>query len=317
MPAPPPEVPTEEASCAVCGATGGEVVGRNVDFEYATCSNEFAYVRCGTCGLVYLKNRPVPAALGTIYPPSYGNYDGDRSRALTFRVKSWLDGRGIRRLAARTGRTPRRVLDVGCADGRLLDVCRGALPGALDLEGVEISEEAARGAIAKGYRVSVGTVDELELPEGRYDLIFLQQVIEHVYAPRDVVEKLARSLAPGGLLVLDTPTTDCLDFRLLKRRYWGGYHAPRHFHLFTEATLVRLCTESGLVHEATRYSPQPIHWVWSLHHYLAEKGFPRWSHGWLNLRNPLAIGSFTVVELLAGLATRRMSNMQVAARRPA
>ena len=106
-----------------------------------------------------------------------------------------------------------------------------------------------------------------------------------------------------------------IDFnRLFKRRYWGGYHIPRHFNLFSERALLALCSAAGLEHLGTRYTPQPIHWAWSVHHWLADRGAPEWVYRWLNLRNPAAMGIFTGVEVLAGVVTRRMSNMQFVAR---
>lgn len=299
-------------ACVVCGGTAAERVGAGVDFEYHTCSNEFEFVACDGCGHVYLRNRPAEAELSTIYPDSYGNYAEGRERALTFRVKNALDRRRVRQLGA--GGAPARVLDVGCADGRMLDVCRAVFPEAL-LHGIEISEAAGGAAAGKGYAVRIGTIDDIEVAEASYDLVFLQQVIEHVQAPDRVLVKLAAGLAPGGRLVIDTPTTDCVDFSWFRRRYWGGYHIPRHFNLFSEGGLRRLCEAAGLRHVATRYTPQPIHWVWTLHHALADRGWPGWSHGWLNIENPLAIGLCTGVELVAGVFTRRMSNLQLVVER--
>lgn len=306
-------VDTADVVCAACGSATASRVGMGIDFEYGTCDNDFEYVRCGSCGHVYLKNRPVASELGTIYPSSYGNYQSDRSRALTFKVKALLDRRNVERLASHLTVPVRRVLDVGCADGRLLDVCRAAIPGVEALHGIEISERAAQGALDKGYHVTIGTVDDLALSGQTYELVFLQQVIEHVYAPGAVLTKLRECLAPGGLLVIETPTTDCVDYRLFHTRYWGGYHMPRHFNLFSERSLLGLCAAAGLKHLETRYTPQPIHWVWTLRHYMKERGYPRWMYRSLNIQSTPAIGAFTLVELAAGLATGRMSNMQVLA----
>jgi 2-polyprenyl-3-methyl-5-hydroxy-6-metoxy-1,4-benzoquinol methylase len=315
-PGPDATVETEEARCAVCGGAEARAVGRGPDFEYATCANEFEYAACTRCGHLYLRNRPVAAELSRIYPADYGNYEASRSASLTFRIKNRLDRRAVSRLARRAP-AMRRVLDVGCADGRLLDVCRAALPGAEALHGVEISEDAARGARSRGYDVTIGTIDEVDVPLDAYDLVFLQQVVEHVYAPDRVVAKLAKSLAPRGLLVIDTPSIEGLDFRLFKRRYWGGYHIPRHFNLFSERALRSLCDAAGLEHVETRYTPQPIHWAWSFRHWLADHGAPPWTWRWLNLRNAAAMGIFTLTEVASGLLTRRMSNLRVIARRPA
>ena len=303
-------VRTERTDCVLCGCREHEWLGQAPDFEYGTCAEELPFVRCAACGHVYLGERPAPSELSRIYPEDYGNHDATRERALTFRVKSWLDGRSVRKLARRAPDAP-RVLDVGCADGRLLDVCKVALPDAHCLEGIEVSERAARGARDKGYTVRIGSVDDITLPEGAYDLVFLQQVIEHVYQPDRVLRMLGRALCPGGVLVLETPCVEGLDFRLFQRRYWGGYHAPRHFNLFNAAGLAVLGAAAGLSPVEQAHTPQPIHWVWSLRHWLTERGAPEAFTRPLHIQNPFAIGAATAIELGAWLVSGRMSNLRV------
>jgi len=291
------------------------VVGSGIDFEYGTCANEFHFVRCRGCGHHYLREVPAPAELTTIYPAHYGNYESGRSRSLTFRVKTSLDRRWLRGLT-RNEVPPRAVLDVGCADGRMLELCREVFPEAERLEGAEISEQAARAARARGHTVHIGSIEDIELRPGTYDLILLQQVIEHVYAPDRVCRKLAEALRPGGLVVFETPTTDCLDFRLFHRRFWGGYHFPRHFHLLSESSLRALCQRAGLEWVSTSYRPQPVHWAWTLHHYLRAHSWPAVVYERFHIRNAFAMGACTLLELAAGLATGTMSNLRLVARRP-
>jgi len=310
-----PAIATREQRCVCCGSAAREPVGSARDFEYETCANEFLFVRCLDCGHHYLRDVPEPEELSRIYPEHYGNYEAGRSESLTFRVKGWLDRRWLRALAA-DGPMPRSVLDVGCADGRMLELCRAVFSDLERLEGVEISERAARAARCRGHAVRVGTIEEIELPAETYDLILLQQVIEHLYAPDRVCRVLARALRPGGRVVFETPTTESLDFRLFRRRYWGGYHVPRHFHLWSEASLRRLCADAGLEWVETSYRPQPIHWAWTMHHYLREHGWPAAIYGQFHIQNAPVMAAFTLVELAAGMATRRMSNMRLVARRP-
>ena len=61
-------------ACNNCGATGGEVIARGRDHEYATTTSDtFDVVRC-SCGLVYLDPRPAISELDTIYPNDYYAY---------------------------------------------------------------------------------------------------------------------------------------------------------------------------------------------------------------------------------------------------
>lgn len=42
-------------------------------------------------------------------------------------------------------------------------------------------------------------------PEGRFDVVFMSEVLEHVRRPRAAIENVYASLAPGGRLVLTVP----------------------------------------------------------------------------------------------------------------
>lgn len=307
-------VETKDQNCICCGSDESTVQCKGIDFEYATCSNTFEYHKCSNCGHVYLKNVPLPKELNTIYPANYQNYSGDRSKSIAFRVKSKLDVKSMGKLR-RHIKDVKAVMDVGCADGGLLDVARKVFPDAKTFVGVEISEVAAKAAKDKGYEVIVGSADDIDFGESKYDLIILQQVIEHVFNPDKVTENLERSLKPGGLLVIETPTNECLDMRIWKKRYWGGYHIPRHFNIFNAKTYQRITGKYRLELVDENYKLQPVHWIWSWHHVLQEKGWPKFIVNSLHLRNPIFLGIFTFVELFQKPFTRRTSNMRLVFRK--
>ena len=304
----------QEQSCNACGADDAEVMGCGIDFEYSTCDNEFSYVACRQCGHWYLNPQPCPAELDVIYPANYGNYAADRDQALTFKVKTYLDKKQIAGLVK--GCKVERILDVGCADGRLLNVCQELFPDATAIEGVEISETAAAVAQERGHTVYIGTIDSMDLKADYYDMIFLQQVIEHVYDPAAVVKKLYGALRSGGQVCIETPTSEALDCRLAKKRYWGGYHFPRHFNIFNQDTLGAICRQAGFEVVRTGYRSQPVHWAWTMHHWLMEKGVSPKIYEQFNIRNSAVLAAFTGVEILAKLFTRRTSNMQLLVRKP-
>ena len=79
-----------------------------------------------------------------------------------------------------------------------LDLVKRHIPAVQHLEGLDISEAAAAGMGRKGYKVYVATIESAELPEDYYDLIYMQQVIEHVHDPHAVLAKLLKCLKPGG-----------------------------------------------------------------------------------------------------------------------
>src|SRR5262249_12243427 len=106
-------------------------------------------------------------------------------------------------------RRPVKWLDYGCGAGALLPFLREQ--GPLRLKGADLSLEA--------YRADLGTwaerlshageriLDEAELaglPEGAFDVVSCIEVLEHAVDPKAVIVRLARCLAPGGILLLTT-----------------------------------------------------------------------------------------------------------------
>lgn len=99
----------------------------------------------------------------------------------------------------------RRVLDVGCAQGTLalLLAEEGHDVTAVDVRQGFLDYAASRyekGAI----RFVCGNVMEMPAP-GRYDVVFCNQLVEHLVYPERLVERLVEWLEPGGLLVVTTP----------------------------------------------------------------------------------------------------------------
>lgn len=150
----------------------------------------------------------------------------------------------------------------------LLDVAKRHCPNIQVLEGLETSEAAAVGARRKGYKVHIATIETADLPQEYYDLIIMQQVIEHVHNPRAVLAKLHSALRKGGRLVMETPHLNSWDHALFRRGYWEGYHIPRHFNLWTVEGMRTMVEQAGFNHfrfsqadQAGALDPQPAELV--------------------------------------------------------
>ena len=310
----PETIATETVSCCVCASGEHTEVGSGRDFEYGSYDNPWTFVECAGCGHHYLRVRPRMETLSTIYPANYGNYSNSEKPGLTFKLKALLERRTLRRLARLTRSNP-AIYDIGCGDGRLLDSLKAAFPQAQSLVGCEIAPFAADAATRKGYAVGIGSFESISTEPESYDLIFLVQVLEHLSDPDAAIQKIAGMLRPGGLAVFETPSTECLDFRLFRKRYWGGYHFPRHFNLFKRENAERLLAKAGLTPVSHRVKLQPVHWVWTAHHWLQEMGAPAWLHRSLNIKNPFWIGLGTAIDSIQVGLLRRSSNMQIIARK--
>ncbi len=323
-----------EVVCPQCGAAGGEPLWSGREHEYENTTDEqFGFVRCSSCDLARLNPRPDVSELPRIYPPDYYAYNlsseepDDSGPGFTDRFKVRFYQRRLNGLLDRLGKPGTiRILDVGCADGRLLDWYKASSAGdRLETHGIEMDAAAAEIARRRGHRVVTGRFEvDTELEPASFDLILAGHVIEHVDDPKAFACRAADLLAPGGLFVAATPNRDSRDARRFKG-HWGGNHFPRHWTLYDEATMADLAGRVGLVLERTEYQPNPIFWVWSFHSWLSER-FPgsKWPDRLFppvkifdpSPRSFALLSAFTTLDLLQRAVTGKTASMSVELRKP-
>lgn len=304
-------VKTVERLCPNCG--GGDFIphARGRDFEYKTCDNEFKMVRCAACDLVFLNPTLDPGELDVVYPPEYEPFHFNTNKNWIYRLRSALKAKNAQYLRDLLP-DGARILDVGCGDGEYLTNLE-RINSSWELEGIDFGETAVKLARSQGLQVVQGNYENVDLGENRYDLIILNQVIEHFSEPQKVVEKIARELKPGGYANIETPCLDGWDHHLFKNQYWGGYHFPRHLVLFSEATIRRFMASRGFETIRVRYMASPVFWVFSLHH-LWENCVGPGASFW-GTRNFAALGAATLMDMIQRLVRGKTSNMQVVARK--
>lgn len=85
-----------------------------------------------------------------------------------------------------------------------------------------------------------------ELPGEPFDLVYANQVLEHIYNPLDLINgPIAERIAPGGHLVFTVPNFDSLN-RSLLRQLWIGYSPEEHIWFFSEKSVRWLFAKSTI-----------------------------------------------------------------------
>ena len=118
--------------------------------------------------------------------------------------------------------------------------------GGFEHEGIEVSQHARNVAEhLYGFSTMAGTLDDRasELA-GRYQLITLWDVIEHVADPVQLLSRVAGCLSPGGVVAIKTPNLDCPEAEI----FGPYYHSLKREHLvyFTPKSLEQAAHAAGL-----------------------------------------------------------------------
>ena len=196
------DVETEPTGCVICGSTQAIREASGKDYLHRTSDQDYRFCRCLSCGHLYLNPRPTINEIGRIYPADYATRARrfGRANSLLAKIK---DRVLLGRFDVVADRLPKsmRLLDIGCGDGRFLLALRRRFPEArltgLDWTfGPNVAEELATANI----ETITGAIETAVLPQDHYDVITMNQIIEHVWDVRSVFERCRQALKPDGLL---------------------------------------------------------------------------------------------------------------------
>ncbi len=215
-------------ACPSCGAKNPYPLGR-IPASNLFAGRQLDHVlfggilwRCSVCCLAFRFPRPSKKELDNLY--RQGSLD------------NWSENDGIRFDWQMTVKilekfpNVKKVLDVGCFDGRLL----GSLDPRYEKLGLEIHADAARRAESRNIRIIAQDFDELDKSPSIADAILAMDVIEHSEDPLKFLAQLTQAASPGGLIIVATGNTSSLSWRLMGSKYWYC-HIAEHISFINPA----------------------------------------------------------------------------------
>jgi SAM-dependent methyltransferase len=127
--------------------------------------------------------------------------------------------------------TQKKVLDIGCSYGEFL-VHFG--PGSV---GVSIEQEEVDYGTRKGIDIRYGNIESEEFVlKEQFDVIFANNIFEHLYSPHHFLCAIKKYLKPGGTLILGVPCVPKVVSLLPISKFHGAL-ASGHINFFTKETL--------------------------------------------------------------------------------
>lgn len=146
----------------------------------------------------------------------------------------------------------KRLLDVGCGEGVFAMALVAARPE-LEVWGIEPMPEAAAIAQSRVAKLLCGPVEAMleQLPNGYFDCITFNDVLEHLSDPWEVLRRIRGKLARGGVIAASIPNLRHFpvikallkdaDFLYTKQ----GVLDRTHLRFFTKKSIKRMLTDCG------------------------------------------------------------------------
>lgn len=235
------------ALCPVCSGRDFSEVSSVFDDRYGN-PEQFVLVRCLQCDHLMtspqLRESDLPALYGTYYPRKSISSASVAKQAIG--VASWWS-RLLRWLAGTDNqgqygvRAGERMLDIGSGSG--LSLLEAQKLGA-QAWGIEADPNVQPIARELGLRVHQGNLQDGPFPGIAFDLVVMNQVIEHIPQPDEILRAIRGRLAQGGRVVLVFPNIRSLWCKLSGQR-WINWHIPYHLHHFNKETFARMAQRCG------------------------------------------------------------------------
>ena len=128
------------------------------------------------------------------------------------------------------------LLDIGCGTGDFLASCQ---KDGWKVKGIEPNDKARDLSEKKldGGKLVYDDINAfLESHQGKFDVITMWHVLEHVPNLMEYIQQLKLLLKPDGLIVIAVPNFKSYDANYYKK-YWAAYDVPRHLWHFSETAI--------------------------------------------------------------------------------
>ena len=206
-------------------------------------------------GFFEIKNKPSKKKLQEYYANKYyqegrGSYESSYDKA---EIEYLLNKIEQKHVVAKTisNIETGSLLDVGSGEGFTLSYFDNL---GWDCLGLDFSSAGVKNKNPKQVRLLIQgdifeNLEEIIKGDKKFDFIFLDNVLEHVLKPSELLVNLNKIISDDGILVVDVPN----DFSLLQKYLMGNNHIDREFwvsppdHLsyFNKDGLINLAKDTG------------------------------------------------------------------------
>lgn len=271
--------------CPVCSSDSRRILYSNLRDHTSLCApGEWVLQECLSCNSAYLDPRPSQDMIHLAYQVYYTHTQAARLSADRLHGLRWLQraiSNGYRNFRFGTHLQPSsilgllvylmpntrallnrefchlpharqagRLLEVGFGDGHFLELAKLA---GWDAIGIDPDPVLVKNASERGLSVFQGSLDAQQFIPDSFDVIIMNNVIEHLHNPTETLKICHLLLRAGGNIWIETPNIGSLGHAYFKQN-WRGLEPPRHLVIFNAESLSKLLLKVGFA--GVKHLPQ-------------------------------------------------------------
>ena len=260
----------EMVNCPLCNSSDHKIFIKNAKELYNNMDEYFNVCKCLKCNHHFTNPRPTKATISYFYPDAAGYYqpsapqesEGFGHEVYKKILNSFygykLESRAnillailafiLKRRNIAIGHMPAfkdggKLLDIGCSYGNYLFKMKQL---GWDVYGTEINDKAVKYAKESLGLQNVETLffEGTAFPNDFFDVVNMNMVLEHVYDPNAIIQRVNRVLKRGGQVMISVPDISGFESTFY-REYSYGLQVPEHLQHFSPKTIRLLLENNG------------------------------------------------------------------------
>lgn len=144
-----------------------------------------------------------------------------------------------------------RILEVGCGNGCFAEEIKKGREA--EIWGIELMPEEAAEAEKIVDKIFVGECEKFidQLPDNYFDVIYFNDVLEHLFDPYSLLKNIRAKLSPNGVVISSIPNMRYhkeMKMLCLQKDWKYKQHGVMdftHMRFFTGKSIVRMYEEAG------------------------------------------------------------------------
>ncbi len=201
--------------------------------------NGFNIVRCNECGHVYVNPRLRFSTLFKMYNSDEISSSKDHIRTRKEDIQTFKSRLKFIEEYLHINNDI-GLLDIGCATGSLLEIAEKKGWKAI---GIDLNKSSIRECRKKNFDTVCSSFEDF-VSNKKFDVIVMNDFIEHTENPKQALSKANFYLNEGGILFITTPDIGSLIAKLTRAK-WLHLKPNEHLHYFTKKNIIRILNETG------------------------------------------------------------------------
>ena len=233
--------------CPICNNCDFNNISRLFDDRYGE-PNIYSISKCTRCNhlitLPRIRNNDLSNLYGNFYPrknltPDSIIKEANSENSRFSKILRWL--KGTNNQGQFFIKKDQSMLDIGCGSG--VSLIEATNMGA-NAYGVEADPNIKSLAEKLNLNIFIGNFDKKTYYGKTFDLIVLNQVIEHIPEPKNLLEIIKERMSSKSKLIISFPNTKSF-WCYISGKKWINWHVPYHLHHFDDNNFERMAKECG------------------------------------------------------------------------